>query len=172
MTVEAESPPARRAVARESDAPASRPSRSRLRPITAHGSRPTRRSLRRRRILVVFSATVLFAVLFSAAALQVVLIGNQRRLDALQARISDAREQQYNLRRQETLLRSPQDVADIATTQLGMVAPEGAVLVAPAPLLIGVPTTTIPPTTIPPATIGPATMPAATTPVVPTGTAP
>ena len=90
------------------------------------------------------SATVLFSVLFAAAALQVVLIGNQRRLDGIQSRIGDAREQQYNLRRQETLLRSPQDVADIATTQLGMVAPEGAVLVAPAPLLIGIPTTTVP----------------------------
>ena len=152
MTVEAEGPLARRAVDRESGAPALRPSRPRLRPITAHAARPSRRTLRRRRILIGLGATVLFGVLFSAAALQVVLIGNQTKLDRLQSRISDAREEQYNLRRQETLLRSPQDVADIATSQLGMVAPERAVLVSPEPLLIGVPTTTVPaadPTAIP-----------------------
>lgn len=88
----------------------------------------------------------MFSVLFSAAALQVTLIGNQRDLDRLNVRISDARELQYNLRRQETLLRSPQDVADIAGTQLGMVPPERAVLVAPDPLTIGVAPTTQPTT--------------------------
>ena len=86
---------------------------------------------------------LVFGVMFAAAALQVVLIGNQRDLDRLNVRISDARERQYSLRRQETLLRSPQDVADIAQIKLGMVPPDRAVLVAPAPLTIGV-TTTVP----------------------------
>lgn len=112
-----------------------------LRPET---TRPTRRELFRRRLAVGAGVTTVFSVLFSAAALQVTLIGNQRDLDRLNVRISDARELQYNLRRQETLLRSPQDVADIAGTQLGMVPPERAVLVAPTPLTIGVAPTTQP----------------------------
>ena len=44
------------------------------------------------------------------------------------------------------LLRSPQDVAEIATADLGMVPPERAVLVAPKPAHIGAATTTTVPT--------------------------
>jgi len=86
---------------------------------------------------VVASILVTFAVLLAAAGLQVVLIGNQRHLDQVNADIRVARERQYSLRREETLLRSPQDVAEIATKELGMVPPERAVLVSPDPVVIG-----------------------------------
>lgn len=96
----------------------------------------------RPRLRVVASILVTFAVLLAAAGLQVVLIGNQRHLDQVNADIRAARERQYSLRREETLLRSPQDVAEIATKELGMVPPERAVLVSPDPVTIG----TAPPT--------------------------
>jgi len=91
----------------------------------------------RPRLRVVASILVTFAVLLAAAGLQVVLIGNQRHLDQVNADIRVARERQYSLRREETLLRSPQDVAEIATKELGMVPPERAVLVSPDPVVIG-----------------------------------
>jgi len=91
----------------------------------------------RPRLRVVASILVTFAVLLAAAGLQVVLIGNQRHLDQVNADIRAARERQYSLRREETLLRSPQDVAEIATKELGMVPPERAVLVSPDPVVIG-----------------------------------
>lgn len=127
--------------------PGAAPLRRHARP--AAPPRPTRRVQRRRRMAVGLAMGLVFGVMFAAAALQVVLIGNQRDLDRLNVRISDARERQYSLRRQETLLRSPQDVADIAQTKLGMVPPERAVLVAPTPLTIGVTTTAPAPAPIP-----------------------
>ncbi len=87
---------------------------------------------------------VVFGVVLGAMSLQVELIERQKRLDTLRSEIVTAKERQYALRRQETLLRSPQDVAEIATSELGMVPPERAVLVAPKPVHIGIPTTTVP----------------------------
>jgi cell division protein FtsB len=102
------------------------------------------RSGRFRRWRVVVGFVALFGVVLGAMSVQVELIERQKRLDALRAEIVAAKERQYSLRRQETLLRSPQDVAEIATTELGMVPPERAVLVAPKPVHIGITTTTLP----------------------------
>lgn len=93
---------------------------------------------------MVVGFVALFGVVLGSMTVQVELIERQKRLDALRSEIVAAKERQYSLRRQETLLRSPQDVAEIATTELGMVPPERAVLVAPKPVHIGITTTTAP----------------------------
>ena len=102
------------------------------------------RAGRRRRWGIVAGIVLVFGVLLGAMSLQVELIERQKRLDTLRSEIVTAKERQYALRRQETLLRSPQDVAEIATTELGMVPPERAVLVAPEPVHIGIPSSTVP----------------------------
>jgi len=104
--------------------------RARIRPVEA----PAPKRFRRLRIVLGVSCT--FGVLFGAVVLRTELLERQRRLDHLHAEIVSAKERQYSLRRQETLLRSPQDVAEIATKELGMVPPERAVLVTPEPVHI------------------------------------
>ncbi len=107
--------------------------RARLRPVEAPA--PSRF----RRVKVALGVVCVFSILFGAVILRTELIERQRRLDRLQAEIVQAKERQYSLRRQETLLRSPQDVAAIATQELGMVPPARAVLVTPDPVHIGAP---------------------------------
>ena len=117
---------------------------------------PTRRafhvssSRRVGRVLVIVASVVtVFGLLLGVSALQIDLISNQRHLDRVRAKLTTSYERQYTLRREETLLRSPQDVADIATSSLGMVPPERATLVAPGAERIGAPPTTAGPTTAP-----------------------
>lgn len=78
---------------------------------------------------MVATGVAVFAICLSAAAAQDRLVKNQSRLDELNGEIRVERERQFSLRRQETLLRSPQDVADIAVNRLGMVRPEVPLMV-------------------------------------------
>lgn len=129
--------------------------RGRLRRLSGQ---PTRRafhsssSRRVGRVLVIVASVVsVFGLLLGVSALQIDLISNQRHLDRVRAKLTTSYERQYTLRREETLLRSPQDVADLATSSLGMVPPERATLVAPGAERIGAPPTTAGPTTAGPA---------------------
>jgi hypothetical protein len=88
-----------------------------------------------------------FAVLFAAASLQVRLIGGQERLDRINAQIDTMQVRQDDLRKQEANLRSPAQIAEIATDELGMVQAAPPMLVNPVSRYIGSPHPQIAPTT-------------------------
>ncbi len=98
----------------------------------------------------VLTVTLLFIVLLSAAAVEVVLISGQRRLDRLERDIERAQVIQDDLRRREAELRSPAQIAQIAADKLGMVHAAPPVLVSPPPRMIGSPETSPAPTSAPP----------------------
>jgi hypothetical protein len=81
----------------------------------------------------------LFALVLGAVAMQVVLIGGQRELDRLAAEIEVERTRHDALRRQESELRSPAEIRDIAIESLGMVPAEAPLLVAPPSRVVGYP---------------------------------
>jgi cell division protein FtsL len=109
---------------------------------------PRRRS---RASIAVVGIAVVFAVLFAAAAIQIRLISGQRRLDRLEQRVADAQVRQDSLRQKEANLRSPAQITQIATEQLGMVNAAPPVMVRPADPYIGSPTPQASPQTTSPA---------------------
>jgi cell division protein FtsL len=130
------------------DAP--RPDARRRRRATT-APEPRRRS---RASVAVVGVTVVFAVLFAAAAVQIRLISGQRRLDRLEQQVSDAQVRQDSLRQKEANLRSPAQITQIATEQLGMVNAAPPVMVRPADPYIGSATPqTTPQTTSPAASL-------------------
>jgi hypothetical protein len=90
-----------------------------------------------------------FALLFAAASLQVRLIGGQERLDRINAQIDVVQVRQDDLRQQEANLRSPAQIASIATNELGMVQAAPPMLVNPPSRYIGYPHPQTVPTTTP-----------------------
>jgi len=111
--------------------------------VATRRARPTMSRRMVRSLAIATSVVGVFGLLLGVSAVQIELIGNQRHLDRVRSQLTASYERQYTLRREETLLRSPQDVADIATRDLGMVPPERAALVSPGVVRIGAPTTTV-----------------------------
>ncbi len=143
----------------------------RPRPVTAGSSS----GIGRPRIWWTLGIVGAFAVLLGAVSLQVMLIGGQRRLDAVRNDIQEARVAQNALRRDESRLRSPADIRDLATERLGMVPSELPALVPSASRTIGFPAGDPrgagTPTTLPAAPVtAAATDPAAATPAPPATT--
>ena len=94
---------------------ARRPPRARPRPGTRVAAQ------RRARILLAVTGAAVFVLVLGAVSLQVMLIGGQRQLDHVNGDIANALVRQDGLRREESQLRSPSDVRDLATERLGMV---------------------------------------------------
>jgi hypothetical protein len=95
-------------------------------------------STARRRVRSIVIATVLIAVL-AAVGLQVLLIGGQRSLEDIRSEIEVQRSEQISLRRKEAQLRSPAEIRDIATEELGMVPAAQPVLVTIDHKVLGYP---------------------------------
>ena len=115
---------------------------------------------------------VAFVLVLGVVVVQVILIGGQRRLDQLHRELEVERTEQDALRREESQLRSPAEIRDIAAEELGMVPAETPLLVRPNPRVVGYPEgdprgagtpTTIAPAATPAPTIDPAAPPAPTT---------
>jgi cell division protein FtsL len=87
---------------------------------------------RSRLSVAIWTTALVFLVLFAAAVIQIQLIGGQRQLDRIEARITDAQNRQDTLRQKEASLRSPAQITQIATEQLGMVHAAPPVMVTPA----------------------------------------
>jgi hypothetical protein len=113
---------------------ARRPPRARPRPGTRVAAQ------RRARILLAVTGAAVFVLVLGAVSLQVMLIGGQRQLDHVNGDIANALVRQDGLRREESQLRSPSDVRDLATERLGMVPADLPALVQPAPRVVGYPT--------------------------------
>ena len=86
------------------------------------------------------TGAAVFVLVLGAVSLQVMLIGGQRQLDHVNGDIANALVRQDGLRREESQLRSPSDVRDLATERLGMVPADLPGLVQPAPRVVGYPT--------------------------------
>jgi hypothetical protein len=106
---------------------------------------PTRR--RRRIPTAVWCVAGVFMILFGAALLQVRLISGQERLDRINGQIDTLQVRQDDLRQQEANLRSPAQIAEIATNELGMVQAAPPMLVNPVSRYIGSPHPQVAPTT-------------------------
>jgi cell division protein FtsL len=104
----------------------------------------------------VWCVALVFVILFGAASLQVRLIGGQERLDRINAAIDKEQVKQDDLRQQEANLRSPAQIAEIATNELGMVQAAPPMLVNPVLRYIGSPHPQTAPTTTVPVAGGPA----------------
>lgn len=101
--------------------------------------------VRRRSRRAVLGGFAVLAVMFIAVLLQLSLMSGQRELDSLRNDLEAARLHQEQLRRDESLLQSPEGIIEMATTELGMVPAEApAVVIAPeiviAPVSPGVTT--------------------------------
>jgi hypothetical protein len=86
------------------------------------------------------TGAAVFVLVLGAVSLQVMLIGGQRQLDHVNGDIANELVRQDGLRREESQLRSPSDVRDLATERLGMVPADLPALVQPAPRVVGYPT--------------------------------
>jgi cell division protein FtsL len=100
---------------------------------------------------MVWCVAGVFVVLFAVAGLQVRLIDGQQRLDRINAKIDAVQVRQDDLRQQEANLRSPAQIAEIATDELGMVQAAPPMLVNPVSRYIGSPHPQVAPTTTVPA---------------------
>jgi hypothetical protein len=92
-------------------------------------------------VLVVGSVIAIVAV---ASVLQVRLIAGQRHLDGVNRQIEEARIRRDELRRREAGLRSPAQIAQIASDELGMVRAAPPALVPPRVVSIAPTPTTVP----------------------------
>ncbi len=77
--------------------------------------------------LVALAMSLLFLVLFGLAVFHTVLIGAQDQLDGLDARIEAEQDRQHRLRLRLAELESPERIVEVATGDLGMVAPDEVV---------------------------------------------
>lgn len=81
--------------------------------------------------LVALAMSLLFLVLFGLAVFHTVLIGAQDQLDGLDARIEAEQDRQHRLRLRLAELESPERIVEVATGDLGMVAPDEVVWLSP-----------------------------------------
>lgn len=100
-------------------------------------------SLRRRLPLLAVILSVV-AIVALGSMLQARLIAGQRHLDEVNRRIEESRIRRDELRRREAGLRSPAQIAQIASDDLGMVRAAPPALVTPRPLRIGPTPTSVP----------------------------
>ena len=81
---------------------------------------------------VVLSGLLAFGIAFALVVAQALLVQGQQRLDDLSARTAEATREQQELRLQVAELESPARIVEAATTDLGMVPPEGVTYLTPS----------------------------------------
>jgi cell division protein FtsL len=94
---------------------------------------PVERSGRTLRLTTVLMATLAMILLFGLVGFQALIVGNQSRIDDLEARIDDANRTNQVLRVRVGQLQAPERIRVIATVMLGMVEPEVVTYLEPIP---------------------------------------
>ena len=110
----------------------------RVAPLVAPKKRPQLEVVpeRRRRLrtgpTVLLGGLLAFAIAFLLVVAQAMLVQGQQQLDDLGTRVAEADRRQQELRLQVAELESPSRIVAVATTDLGMVPPEGVTYLTPS----------------------------------------
>jgi cell division protein FtsL len=118
--------PAPRRVPLRAPAPRREQPRPSLRVVREANRRP------RYALWTVIALGAIFALFFALVMFHTVLLKNQRRLDQLDAQVSNEQATYQQLRLQVAQLQSPERILDVATSKLGLVPSNGTTYLTPS----------------------------------------